>query len=59
MENIIAILTAWSGVMRMLLFEKLPTIRAKIAASLLLICMLCGTLWVVNWLLLSIKAGWF
>lgn len=59
MENIIAILSSWSGVMRMLLFEKLTTLRAKIASALLIISMLCGTLWLVNWLLLSIKTGWF
>lgn len=59
MEEIIAFLSSWSGVMRMLLFEKLTTFRSKIASALLIISMLCGTLWLVNWLLLSIKTGWF
>lgn len=44
--------------MRML-FEKLTTLRARIASALLIIGMLCGTLWLVNWLLLAIKTGWF
>lgn len=45
--------------LKMLLFDKLTTVRAKILCFLLFVAMFSVTGWLVNWFLLSIKNGWF